>query len=107
MTTIITTMTALCVPYQTGGRSDDGGVCDDDDVLTSVDVVSIDRRNAERQALTSQRVEDLLQSYKTSDLHFHTKEKVAELIKARSPITRREAKIRSPGWFRVFATVVG
>ena len=74
---------------------------------SSVDVVSIDRRDAEREMIASQRVHKLLEDYLTSDLLADTKAKVAELVKARSFIDDTGNKPKPPGWFRVFFTLVG
>ncbi|XP_070210258.1 ATP-binding cassette sub-family G member 5-like [Littorina saxatilis] len=73
---------------------------------TYIDVVSVDRRDADRQAVTSQRTDELLQAYKTSDLLARTKAKVAKMAKARSFVSDTGRKSRSPGWFRSFSTVV-
>ena len=56
--------------------------------------------------IASQRVHKLLEAYLTSDLLADTKVKVADLVKTRSFVADTGSKPRSPGWFRVFFTLV-
>ena len=68
-------------------------------------MVSVDRRDFDRQALTTQRVHDLREAYLNSDLLAQTKATVAEEVNSRSRISGTSRRTRSPGWFRVFSTV--
>nr|KAG5692505.1 hypothetical protein BaRGS_018710 [Batillaria attramentaria] len=73
-----------------------------------VDVISIDRRDAKRQQATSQRVQELLEAYRNSDLLADTKVKVKEQIRCHSFVHNNNGFLRAskPSWFRKFFTIV-
>ncbi|KAK7477475.1 hypothetical protein BaRGS_00031299 [Batillaria attramentaria] len=73
---------------------------------TYIDVASIDRRNSDLQMSSTRRVQDLLDAYRNSDLLAETKVKVMEQTEKRTFIANTRYKSTSPGWFRVFFTII-
>lgn len=76
---------------------------------TYIDIISIDRRNTEQHRITTRRVRDLHDAYQASDLLADNKIKVREQVEKRTSalaISGSDIRIESPGWFRIFSTII-
>ena len=74
--------------------------------LYSVDIASVDRRDAKREEETSVRVDQLVESYVTSDIHREIQQTCADSVASVVNHRRRSPLSNGPGWPRIMNTII-